>query len=140
MDIDRGRVSHPNLPEEARVSAKYNDKTHNGLCKCIVACIELMGGEATRVTTSGRQITKCKTEVKGSGKQVWIRGTTKRGTPDVRGTLRAISLYVEVKVGKDTQKPDQEKVENQANSAGGRYYLARDFESFYQWITKLNQL
>lgn len=137
MYIDRGRVTHPNLPEPARCSIKFEDKTHNGLIKCCVWCIELLGGEATKVSTTGRRITKGRTEVKGSGREIWIKGTTKNGTPDIRGTYKGLSLYVECKVGKDRQRDEQKAVEIQATQAGGIYILVRDFESFYHWVTKL---
>lgn len=137
MYIDRGRVTHPNLPEPARCSIKFEDRTHNGLIKCCVYCIELMGGEATKVSTTGRKITVCKTEVKGSGREIWIKGTTKNGTPDIRATYKAKSLYIECKVKKDKQRDEQKAVEIQATAAGGIYILVRDFETFYEWINQL---
>lgn len=137
LDTDRIRREHPNLPDSAIVPRKFQDKTHNGLINCIICYIELIGGEATKVTTSGRMITKCRTEVKGSGRDVWIPGTTKTGTPDIRATLRSISLYIEAKVGKDRQRPEQAKVEQQAIRAGGKYFLAKDFRNTYEWLNSL---
>ncbi len=133
----RKRYEETPLPEAVITPRKFKDTTHNGLIQCCVACIELMGGEATKVSTTGRRITVGRTEVKGSGREIWIKGTTKNGTPDIRGTYNGLSLYVECKVGKDRQRDEQKAVEIQATQAGGIYILVRDFESFYQWITKL---
>ena len=136
MDINRGRVTHPGLPEAARVSGKFSDKTANGLTKCIVAYITLSGGWATRVTTTGRMIPSGQTEV-FAGKMKWIHGTTKRGTPDIMGVLNGKNLAIEVKIGKDKQSEAQKQVEADINASGGFYYIAKDFESFYQWVNGL---
>lgn len=136
MDIDRGRVTHRNIPESARVSTKFSDKTANGLTKCIIAFITLSGGWATRVTSTGRMIPTGKTEV-FDGKLKWIPGTTKKGTPDIMATLNGKSLFIEVKIGKDRQSEAQKQVEADINASGGYYFCAKDFESFYQWVNGL---
>lgn len=136
LHIDRSRVTHPNLPEAVRVPGKYNDKTANGLTKCIVAYITFMGGFATRVSTTGQMRPTGKTEV-FAGKLKWVYGTTKRGTPDILCVLNGKQLAIEVKIGKDKQSPAQIEVEKQINAAGGHYWIARDFQSFYEWINTL---
>lgn len=135
LDIDRSRVTHPALPESARVAHKFNDSTANGLTKAIVRYIDLIGGWGTRVTSSGRMLPTRVTEVKTELK--YIPGNTKKGTPDIMGTYNGISLFIEVKIGKDKQSDAQKAVEIEVNKSGGKYFIAKNFQSFYEWINKL---
>ena len=136
LKCEQIRKEHPGLPEAAITPGKFSDSTANGLTKCIVAFITLSGGFATRVTTTGRMIPTGKTEV-FAGKLKYIPGTTKRGTPDIMGVLNGKNLAIEVKIGKDRQSEAQKQVEADINASGGYYFIARDFESFYQWVNGL---
>lgn len=135
LHCDQVRRTHPNLPDYAIKYGKYDPSNANGLTKCIVAYIGFIGGFATRVSTTGRmlptRITEVKTELK------FIPGTTRKGTADIMGSYKGIPLSIEVKIGKDRQSEAQKQVEREFNASGGRYYIARDFESFYQWINAL---
>ena len=137
LDCDRIKREHPNLPDTVIVPRKFKDGTANGLTNCIVAFITLSGGHATRVSSTGRQITKHRTEVKGSGKLVYIPGTTRKGTADIHAVWKGKHLSIEVKIGKDRQSEAQKQVEIEVNRAGGYYFIAKDFETFYQWINQL---
>ena len=128
------RLKYPNLPEAAIASGKYKDSTANGLTKCVVAFITLSGGYATRVSTTGRMINKG-TETRD--KLVYIPGTTKRGTADIHAIWHGKHLSIEVKIGKDKQSLAQIETERIVNDAGGYYFIAKNFETFYNWITKL---
>jgi len=130
------RKKYPTLPESAIAPGKYADNTANGLTKCIVAYINFMGGSATRVSSTGRMLPKGVTEV-GSRGMKWIPGTTRKGTADIMGVYKGIALSIEVKIGKDRQSDSQKAMELEVNRAGGRYFIAKDFESFYQWIITL---
>ena len=77
-----------------------------------------------------------KTEV-FAGKMKWVYGTTKRGTPDIMGVLNGKNLAIEVKIGKDKQSEAQKQVEADIHASGGYYFIAKDFESFYQWVNGL---
>lgn len=132
------RRKHPNLPESVVYAKTYQVSKANGLTKAIVAYCNLTGGKSvTRITSSGRMITKCRTEVKGSGKMVYIPGTTKKGTADISGTWNGLSLHIEVKIGKDRQSEAQKQMEQWVIQDGGYYFIAKDFESFFQWINQL---
>jgi hypothetical protein len=130
------RAKYPGLPEVAVTPGKYSDTTANGLTKCIVSYIGFMGGWATRVTSTGQMRPTGKTEMSG-GRLKWIPGTTKRGTPDVMGVLNGKQLSIEVKIGRDRLSPAQTEVMNSINAGGGYYFIARDFETFFQWINSL---
>jgi hypothetical protein len=138
LKCEQIRKEHPGLPETAITPGKFSDKTANGLTKCIVAYCNMTGGKSvTRISTTGRQITKCRTEVKGSGKLVWIPGTTKKGTADISGSWNGKSLHIEVKIGRDKQSDAQKQMQRWVEEDGGYYFCAKDFESFYQWVNGL---
>lgn len=128
LACDQIRRKYPSLPEPAVCAPKYTDRTANGLTRMIVDYVTLSGGWATRVTTTGQM---------RHGR--WIYGTTKQGTADVHAVYRGLHLSIEVKIGKDRQSPYQKKVEAEVNAAGGHYFLAKNFQGFYTWITSLNE-
>jgi len=128
------REKYPALPEEAIAAPMFSDSTANGLTKAIVAYIGFIGGWATRVSATGRMVDKG-TEVRA--KMVYIPGTTKRGTADIMGVVRGRAVSIEVKIGRDRQSKEQRQVEQAITTAGGLYYVARDFQSTYEWINSL---
>jgi hypothetical protein len=129
------RKKHPSLPDSAIASINYSDSNANGLTKCIVAYIGFIGGWGTRVSSAGRMLPVKVTEVTTQMK--YIPGTTKKGTPDIMATYKGISLFIEVKIGKDRQSDVQKQVEAEVTASGGRYWIAKDFESTYNWINSL---
>ncbi len=137
LQIARIKHEHPTLPDAAIAPRKFKTSKANGLTQAIIMFIVLSGGFATRVTSSGRIVTKCKTEVDGSGKSVYIPGTTRKGTADIHAVYDGKHLSIEVKIGKDVQSKDQKAVQIDINKAGGHYFIARDFESFYKWFKSL---
>lgn len=129
----------PNFPEFALPIPKYSDKTANGLTKCIIHYIQLNGGQAERINVISRQ-------VKGK----FIKSTMTNGTADISATVPhfyevldpegysyiefiGLSVKIEVKIGKDRQSDEQKDYEEAINNANGIYYIAKDFDSFYEW-------
>lgn len=132
LACDQIRTKYPNLPEPAICSPKYSDKSANDLTRAIVDFIMLSGGWATRISTTGQMRPGGGTET--NPKMKWVYGTSKRGTADIHAVFCGKHLSIEVKLGNDRQSIYQKQVEQQVNAAGGLYYLARDFESFFQFI------
>ena len=60
-----------------------------------------------------------------------------RGTADISCTIQGKSVKIEVKVGRDRQSEAQCKYQAQVEASGGVYYIAKDFESFYQWFNEM---
>jgi hypothetical protein len=135
LHCEQVRRTHPNLPDSAITSGKYDPTSANGLTKCVVSYIGFIGGWATRTSSTGRMLPTKVTEVTTAMK--WIPGTTKRGTPDITGVYKGIPLFLEVKIGKDRQSDFQKEVQANVTASGGKYYLVKDFESFYNWINSL---
>jgi len=125
MIAEAYHVKHPNLPI---VRDKMNDSTANGLTKCIVKYIELKGGFASRISVQGTFNVRT---------QRYIPSTSRKGLADIMAIYNGVPISVEVKVGKDVQSDAQKKIEKEVNQAGGRYFIARDFSSFVEWIDGL---
>lgn len=130
---------HPTVPEFAIPKTKYTDKSANGLTQCIIHFIELMGGQAERINNTGRQIDNRKTvkDVLGSTRTIgsvkWIKGTGTNGTSDISATIYGKSVKVEVKIGADRQSDQQKEYQQTIERAGGIYFVAKNFKSFYEW-------
>jgi len=128
LACDQIRAIHPTLPDAAITPPPYTDRSANGLTKAICDYIRLSGGYATRINTTG-QIR--------AGK--WIPGTTRKGTADVHAVWNGIHLSIEVKIGRDRQSIYQKRTQEEVNRAGGIYFIAKDFQSFYEWIRNIKK-
>lgn len=124
---------------------KFTDKTANGLTKAIVTYINLIGGQAERISSMGRVIDgrKVVTNVLGQqgiiGSQTYIKGTSTNGTADISAIYKGKSLKIEVKIAKDKQSDAQKIYEQNVIKAGGFYILAKDWNGFiesFNTITK----
>lgn len=102
----------------------YDPKTANGLTKMICDWIKYNGGQAERISTTGRYIV---------AQKKWIKGSGTKGSADISATIQGKSVKIEVKIGKDRQSDDQKRYQEMIERAGGIYYIAKDFDSFYEW-------
>jgi hypothetical protein len=131
------------MPDYAISRPKFKDKTANDLTKSIIKYIELMGYQAERISNTGRYIDKRK-QVKnvlgqtiniGSGQ--YIPGTGTNGTADISATIKGKSVKIEVKIGKDRQSDAQKDYQATIERSGGIYFIAKDFETFYNFFNTL---
>lgn len=136
------RCSESRMPPEYIVRTKYTDKTANGLTKAIVKWINLNGYQAERISTSGRWVDNSKvvTDVLGNQKKIgsgkYIKGSGTKGSADISATIKGRSIKIEVKM-KDKQSEAQIEYQKAIERAGGIYFIAKDFDSFYQFYTTL---
>lgn len=128
---------YPNYPINYIATPKYNDTTANGLEKCIVDFLNLSGHQAERIKNMGRMLdnTKVVKDVMGItrtiGSKQYIKGTGTNGTADISATIMGRSVKIEVKIGKDKQSQAQIDYQESVTKAGGQYWIAKDFDSFY---------
>ena len=121
------------------VTPKFTDKNANGLTKCVIRFLQLKGHQAERISCTGRRIdrTEVVTDCLGHRKRIgsiqWIASSMTKGTADISATINGKSVKIEIKVGRDRIRPDQEKYKNQVEQAGGIYLIASSFEQFYNW-------
>lgn len=118
---------YPTVPHSALPRPKYSDSTANGLTACIKDFIELSGGVANRVNTTG---------IMRNGKYTKAGGT--KGAADLNCIVKGKSLQVEIKIGNDKLRPAQIAQMEKVRAAGGLYYVAKDFQSFYEYYQTLN--
>jgi hypothetical protein len=129
-------AKYPSMPPEYVPKTKYNDKTANGLTKCIVDWINLNGFRADRVSSAGRYIDSKKivTDILGKkrtiGSGTWVKSGTRRGYSDINATIKGRSVMIEVKIGKDRMSEDQKQFAEAEKQAGGEYWVVKDFEDF----------
>ena len=135
--LELKRLRYPNNP--FLVGDTFEDKTANRLTKAVIAYIRLKGGQAERISTTGRlsDTTQTFTDVTGRRRIIgtikWIPGTGTNGSADISATIKGRSIKIEVKIGTDRQSPAQKQYQKQVVSAFGIYYIARTFESFVSW-------
>jgi hypothetical protein len=137
------RNQYPSMPEHTIPHPQYTDKTANGLTKCIIEYINLIGGQAERISSTGRYIDKRKTyvDVIGFTRQIgsgeWIKGSGTKGTADISATYNGRSIKIEVKIGKDRMSEAQHLYRESIEKAGGVYIIAKTFEQFYNDFSSL---
>jgi len=124
------RERYPNVPAACIPKPDYKLTETNGLTRAIIDFIRFSGGHSERVNTMGRQI-KSK-----SGKQIWITTTATKGSADIHGLYHGKALFIEVKnaATHDRIRPKQVEYANRVAMAGGLYYVATTFDSFYKWF------
>ena len=143
--INYTKQNYPNFPEYAIPKEKFSDKTANELTKTICKFITYIGGQAERISNQGqyRDNTKVVTDVLGRkrtiGSGTWTKGQGTNGTADISSTIPikmkngqtiGLSLKIEVKIGKDRMSQAQGRYKQEIEKTGGRYMIAKDFDSF----------
>ena len=137
------RKLYPNVPEYAMKPIKYEDKTANGLTRCVIEFLNLSGHMAERSSNEGRVIDNRKTytdmvgftKTIGTVKRIPSSGT--KGTSDIKATIGGRMVAIEVKIGKDRQSEAQKQYQERVEKAGGIYWIVKSFEDFHQKYTSL---
>jgi len=141
------RLKHPNYPEHLTLPARtYQLDKANGLTQAVIAWITAHGYQAERVSTTGRLIDRSEvvTDVVGFKRRIgsneWIPGTGTKGSADIHASIPlkgsngfAVSVKIEIKVGKDRLSPAQKKYGEQMELAGGVYLVVKELNDLFQW-------
>jgi hypothetical protein len=128
--------SYPNVPKYALSAPKYEDKTANGLTKCIIEFLQLSNHQAERINTMGRpidnrkQVTDVIGRTKTIGSMTWGKSTATKGSADISATIQGRSVKIEVKIGADRQSGDQKVYQANIEKSGGKYWIAKNFDDF----------
>jgi hypothetical protein len=140
--IDDLKKRCPSLPDIAVYAPSFNDKTSNGLTKCVIDFLRLSGyfvertGNEGRVIDNRQTVTDCigRTKIIGSIKRIPSSGTP--GTSDLKAIIRGkfVAIEIKCKVTNDRIKPDQLRYKLQVEKAGGIYYIVSTFQQFYDWF------
>lgn len=100
----------------------------NNLTQGVKGYIRLHGGDAWRINTMGVYDAE-----HGIFRPV---PEEDKGVSDVIGTYRGFSVYVEVKIDKDKQSPNQIKFQQRAEKAGAWYCIAKNMVDFISAFDK----
>lgn len=147
LAIAHSRKTHPDLPDYARCTRSYSDKTANGLQRAIIDFLVFSGHQCERIAVTGRYIdnTKVVTDCLGHKRKIgsgkWIKGSMQPGSADLSATIRnksglGISVKIEVKI-KDYQSDSQKVYQEQIERAGGIYMIIRSFPDFLRQYKEL---
>jgi hypothetical protein len=137
MEAEVMHRKYPNVPYPPRHN--NSDKSANDLTRCIIKFLQLKGHQAERISVTGRMIdhrevvTDCLGHRRQIGSTEWIKGSMQRGTADISATIYGRSVKIEVKIRYDKQSAAQRRYQSQVESSGGLYYVAKDFETFFEW-------
>jgi hypothetical protein len=144
IEADNAR-KHPDNPYPLRAKP-YNVKKTGDLTKAVIKFIQLNGGQAERISSTGRYIDNSINSTNVMGQRVkigsghYIPSTSTNGTADVSGILRnaegvVLSLKIEIKnlYSKDRISPAQIEYQKQVEAAGGVYLAVKTFSEFVQW-------
>ena len=129
--------SRTKMPTEYVVRTKYTDTTANGLTKCVIDYINFIGGQAERISNTGRYIDESRivTDVLGNRKKIgsgkYIKGTGTNGTADISATFKGKSIKIEIKM-KDKQSEVQKEYQQAIERAGGIYFICHNFDEFLE--------
>lgn len=118
---------YPNTDPKLLAPFHFRDDTANGLTACIVKYLELKKCFAGRVNTQG-------TYNKKLGK--YIYSGAKKGMADISAVINGKHISIEVKVGKDKPRPEQLKVKEQVEQAGGVYIFVSSFDNFLSQVAE----
>ena len=97
----------------------------NKLTVSIIRFLQTNGCQAERVNNIARKI---------GGR--FVKSNMTRGTADIHAIVKGKAVKIEVKIGKDRQSEFQKQYQKEVEKAGGIYYIAKDFDSFYEWYNK----
>ena len=145
LALDALQAKHPTWHIDNIPKPVYTANTANGLTKMVIDWIRLNGGQAERISTTGRYVDNSKVVVNsmgqarkiGTGK--YIKGSGTKGSADISATIMGRSVKIEVKIGKDKQSDAQKAYQADIERAMGIYYIAKDFDSFYEWYNNLTK-
>ena len=139
LDREARRKAHPTIPDFAMPVARYKDDTANALTRAIIRFLELKGHACWRQSSEGRyRPGESITDVLGRIREMkgqWLPGQN-NGASDVACVIDGRFCAIEVKVGRDRQRPHQHSYQNRIQESGGLYFIARTFEDFYNWYTQ----
>lgn len=121
--FEQTKKQFPNFPYPPKRT--FRDNTANGLTECVITYIELAGGQAERINSTGQKINTL------SGDK-WVKGSSDRGSADISATIKGKSVKIEIKIGTDIQSEHQKKYQERIEQAGGIYIIVKDFTQFVE--------
>ena len=146
LELETKIAKYPSMNPKYIGLTEWTDNSANSLTNSIIFYINATGNQAERIGSQGQYREGKKIEV-GTGeiaytKQLpgkWTKGQGTKGTADISSIINGKSVKIEVKYGRDIQSQVQKDYQNKIETAGGIYYIARDFDTFIEWYNTLTQ-
>ena len=146
LELEISMAKYPSMNPKYIGLTEWTDNSANSLTKSIIFYINATGNQAERIGNQGQYREGAKIQV-GTGeieyiKQLpgkWTKGQGTKGTADISSIINGKSVKIEVKYGRDIQSQVQKDYQNKIETAGGIYYIARDFDTFIEWYNTLTQ-
>jgi len=127
------------LPYRESFIHQYKPSTANGLTRCVIDWIKFSGGQAERISVTGRMIdnTKVVSDVMGHrrivGSVSYQKSSMTKGSADISAIINGRSVKIEIKIGRDRQSDAQKQYEQSVTKAGGVYIIVHTLEDFVNW-------
>ena len=146
LELETKIAKYPSMNPKYIGLTEWTDNSANSLTNSIIFYINATGNQAERIGSQGQYREGKKIEV-GTGeiaytKQLpgkWTKGQGTKGTADISSIINGKSVKIEVKYGRDIQSQVQKDYQNKIETAGGIYYIAKDFDTFIEWYNTLTQ-
>ena len=138
LEVEYLQKKYPSNPYI--VAEDYNDNSTNALTKCIIKFLNYSNCQAERINTMGIYREGKKIKVGENTRQLkgmFTPSTGTKGSADISAIIQGRSVKIEVKFGKDRQSEVQKQYQESVESAGGIYYIAKDFDSFILFYNNL---
>jgi hypothetical protein len=138
LEVEYLQKKYPNCPYI--VAEDYNYNSTNALTKCIIKFLNYSNCQAERINTMGIYREGKKIKVGENTRQLkgmFTPSTGTKGSADISAIIQGRSVKIEVKFGKDRQSEVQKQYQESVESAGGIYYIAKDFDSFILFYNNL---
>jgi hypothetical protein len=134
----------PLVPDFALCTPDYKDTTSNGLTRCVIDYIKLLGYHVERTGNEGRVIDSRQTykDVLGYSKTIGkitrIKSSGTAGTSDIKAIVQSkfIAIEIKCKATGDRIRPEQLRYRHQIEQSGGLYVIATTFQQFYDWLNE----
>lgn len=139
--LEEHRKKYPAIPDSYRAIPKFEDKTTNGLTKCIITFLRLKGHHVERTGNEGRIVDNRQTVTDIIGRQRIIGSINRipssgmNGTSDLKCCLggRFIAIEIKNKQTNDKQRPTQAAYQQIVENSGGEYVIATSLNQFVGW-------
>lgn len=118
----------PNVPEYARVWARFRDDTANELTKAIIAHLKHTGNFGARVNTTGLYDSK-------SG--LYRQTNARKGMADISAVIAGVPVQIEIKAGRDKPRAEQLQVQAEYREAGGMYEFVQNFPQYVELYKRI---
>jgi hypothetical protein len=137
MDKIHREAKSPSIPPQYIVGTKFSEKNANDIEKAIEKFAIIVGFLAERTKTQGRKMEATyKDTPQGRltvSKAKFVTSTGRKGSSDMKLLIQGQYITGEIKYGRDTQKADQKKYQEDVERNGGIYVIWKTFEDFLIW-------